>query len=777
MLGALTPMSSTWRWQPTPISPSGGAASSSWSRRGRASSAAPAAGARQVRHRHGPAGRVATRRRSPGSPAPSPPRRDVELAGLWTHFATADEPDDGFFAEQLDRFRELAEPLRDELGGPLLHAANSAATLREPASHFDMVRCGVAVYGLDPFGRDPAEQRLEPALELRSYVADVKRFEAGMSAGYGRTWRATEPTSVGVLPIGYGDGVRRGLTNNCDVLVDGHRYPLVGTVSMDNLTIDLGPEPRVRAGSRGGPDRGAGRRDDPRRGARPPAGDDQLRDHLRDLAAGAARAPRRPMTASRADRLLAAPAVAAAREALASDGEAWIVGGAIRDALAGRPVVDLDLAVAGDPARAARQISGAARGPAFELSAEYRTWRALDGERAWHVDVAALRGASIEDDLGERDFTVNAIAVPLADPTGPTTDPFGGERDLAAGLLRAVSGRSFGDDPLRILRAARLGSTLGLEPDPETLRLAREAAGRAGEPAGERQFAELRMLLCGPDPLRGLELLDELGATAAVLPELDGLRGVAQNPNHHLDVHGHTFRCWPGCSRSSATSTATRARAPGTVRALLAEPLADELTRGGALRFGAILHDAGKPGTRQEHEGGFVSFVGHDRAGAEVVREACARLKTSRTLSRHLAGLTLHHLHLGFMTRERPLPPRRLYDYLKLTEPVAADVTLLTVADRLSARGTGPTATPEMIEAHLELAREVLPAALAWHRDGPPRAPIAGDELAAAVGIEPGPELGRLLAEIEAAVFTGEVRTAGMRSSTLGGCAPNRLGA
>ena len=174
---------------------------------------------------------------------------EVELAGIWTHFATADEADAGFMAQQLDRFRELAEPLRDELGGPLLHAANSAATLREPAAHFDMVRCGVAVYGLDPFGRDPAEQRLEPALELRSYVADVKRFEAGMSAGYGRTWRATEPTSVGVLPIGYGDGVRRGLSNNCEVLVDGHRYPLVGTVSMDNITIDLGPEPRVQAGA------------------------------------------------------------------------------------------------------------------------------------------------------------------------------------------------------------------------------------------------------------------------------------------------------------------------------------------------------------------------------------------------------------------------------------------------------------------------------------------------------------------------------------------------
>ena len=139
--------------------------------------------------------------------------------------------------------------------GCTVHAANSAATLRDPATHFDMVRCGIAVYGLDPFQRDPAEQGLEPALELHSYVADVKRFEGGASAGYGRTWRAPEDTWVGVLPIGYGDGVRRGLSNNAEVLVGGRRHPLVGTVSMDNVTIDLGPETDVEAGSPGGPDR------------------------------------------------------------------------------------------------------------------------------------------------------------------------------------------------------------------------------------------------------------------------------------------------------------------------------------------------------------------------------------------------------------------------------------------------------------------------------------------------------------------------------------------
>jgi len=131
----------------------------------------------------------------------------------------------------------------------ILHAANSAGTLRDPAAHFDMVRCGIAIYGLDPFHTDPYEQDLEPALELHSYVADVKRFGTGDTAGYGRRWRAAGDTSVGVLPIGYGDGVRRGLTNNADVLVDGRRHPLVGTVSMDNVTIDLGAETDVDPGA------------------------------------------------------------------------------------------------------------------------------------------------------------------------------------------------------------------------------------------------------------------------------------------------------------------------------------------------------------------------------------------------------------------------------------------------------------------------------------------------------------------------------------------------
>ncbi|HMD51597.1 MAG TPA: alanine racemase [Solirubrobacteraceae bacterium] len=171
----------------------------------------------------------------------------VQLAGLMTHFATADElGDDGFFAEQLLRFTRWARALKAEHPELIVHAANSAATLRDPEAQFDMVRCGVAIYGMDPFGRDPALRGLEPALELSSYVAEVKPCGEGESAGYGRRFVAERDTLLGVLPIGYGDGWRRNLSNNADVLIGGLRHPLVGTVSMDSITVDLGPDPAAR---------------------------------------------------------------------------------------------------------------------------------------------------------------------------------------------------------------------------------------------------------------------------------------------------------------------------------------------------------------------------------------------------------------------------------------------------------------------------------------------------------------------------------------------------
>ncbi|HTR74702.1 MAG TPA: HD domain-containing protein [Solirubrobacterales bacterium] len=457
---------------------------------------------------------------------------------------------------------------------------------------------------------------------------------------------------------------------------------------------------------------------------------------------------------SLADELRAAPLPAAARRALGGGEGVWIVGGAVRDAALGREVADLDLAVEGDPGAAAKALARELGEHAFELSAEFRTWRVVAAGRGWQADVTPLRGGSIEDDLALRDFTVGAVAVPL--DGGEAIDPCGGLADLERGALRVVGPSAFADDPLRLLRAARLAAELSLRIDPGTVALAHDGAGRAGEPAGERQLAELRQLLGGPDPLRGLELLDELHLTAVVLPELEGTKGVEQGPNHHLDVHGHTLEVLARTLDIEADlAQFVGAERAEEAAAYFAEPLADEMDRAVALRFGALLHDIAKPATRQERDG-FVGFKGHDLEGATVIGEIMGRLRASRRLTRHLQALTLHHLRLGFMVHEAPLPPRRVHEYLRATEPVTVDVTLLTVADRLSARGAGPIARPEMVQAHLDLAREMVAAALDWRRDGPPEPLLRGDEIATELGIE-GPEIGVKLAELEAAQYAGEV--------------------
>ena len=174
--------------------------------------------------------------------------RGLAVAGLMTHFATADDPESGFFEEQLSRFKPFVEEFRRRYPESVVHAANSAAVLRSSDAHFDMARCGIAIYGMDPFGIDPAAQGLEPALSLRSYVAELKPVRAGDSVGYGRTWSAPADTCVAVLPVGYGDGYRRGLSNSAEVLIRGRRRPVVGTVSMDNITVDVGSDTDVQRG-------------------------------------------------------------------------------------------------------------------------------------------------------------------------------------------------------------------------------------------------------------------------------------------------------------------------------------------------------------------------------------------------------------------------------------------------------------------------------------------------------------------------------------------------
>ncbi len=430
---------------------------------------------------------------------------------------------------------------------------------------------------------------------------------------------------------------------------------------------------------------------------------------------------------------------------------AWVVGGAVRDELLNRPVVDLDVAVREPPHELARRF--AARLPAFRfsLSEDFGSWRLVARDRAWQLDLLPLAGPELADDLAGRDLTINAIARPVAG--GPPIDPHGGIADLRAGRLRMVTPEAFRADPLRVMRLARLQCELGFAIDPPTAAAARASAPRLSTVAPERVLGELLRLLGEPAAVEGMDALGALGAAEAVLPELSALAGVEQSGYHHLDVGEHTRAVLTETIALSADPTRRFGGLGERVAAVLAEPLAGGLTRGEALRLGALLHDVAKPQTRAETPAGRITFLDHDRQGAELAAAILRRLRAPERVIAFVAGLVRHHLRAGFLVHQLPLDRRTIYGYLRATEPVEVEVTLLSVADRLATRGRGHEGA---IARHLEVAEVLLGEALRW-RAARPAPPVRGDELARELALAPGPEIGRLLGELEQAAFAGEV--------------------
>ncbi len=429
---------------------------------------------------------------------------------------------------------------------------------------------------------------------------------------------------------------------------------------------------------------------------------------------------------------------------------AWLVGGAVRDELLGLSSTDFDLAVDGDARGLARALGRATGASSFALSDAFGAWRVSAADRSWQVDMTPLTGPSLEADLANRDLTVNAIARPLTG--GELIDPFGGAHDLKARRLAMVSAGAFSADALRVIRLARIAVELDFAIAPATLEAARAAAPALSAVAGERIYAELRHIIRG-EPVDGIGRLESVGATAVVLPELVALHGVEQNVYHHLDVYGHTLETLSYAIALERDPAGVLGVAAEPVKQFLSLPLADDMSRGEVLRWAALLHDIAKPQTRAVNPEGRITFFGHDVAGAQVAREIFARLRASEKVAGQVGAMTQHHLRLGFRVHQRPLSARDVYDYLATCEPVNADVTLLSVADRLATRGRNGE---RAIAAHLELAREVWPAALDWQRQRP-RPPVRGDDLAAAVGRPVGPWLAQALEELSAARYAGEI--------------------
>lgn len=457
---------------------------------------------------------------------------------------------------------------------------------------------------------------------------------------------------------------------------------------------------------------------------------------------------------------------------------AWLTGGAARDLALGRAPSDLDVAVSGNGFELARAFADAHDGAFVALDAERATGRAvLAGSPSLTVDIAGLRGPDIEADLRLRDFTINALALPLDAalrlPPPPTAliDPTGGLADLRAGILRPCGPTSLLDDPLRVLRAARLCATLELRPAPELVDLARVAAPGLEQVAGERARDELLKLLDAPAAAPWLRFLDACGALTRLIPELEPGRDCEQPYVHFLPVLAHMLETvaaldWllGGPARAEALPVAVRTHPElsrslpfaAPVQELMAERRAGGHRRQALLKLAALIHDNAKPQTKAIHPDGKVSFYGHQELGADAAVQIGRRLCLSRNDLRYVELVVREHMRPGQLRAVEVLTPRALYRFFRDLGDAGPDVLLHELADHLATRG--PHVDPEGWVAHLAWTG----ALLAYYYEPAPtrRAPlIDGNGLMAALGIGPGPRVGALLREIAEAQAAGEIMT------------------
>lgn len=458
----------------------------------------------------------------------------------------------------------------------------------------------------------------------------------------------------------------------------------------------------------------------------------------------------------------------------------WPVGGVVRDALLGRPLHDWDFAVERDATGLARAVADRLGGAFVALDAERDTARVVlrsgRGE-AIELDFAGLRAASLAADLRERDFTVNAMAV---SGEGELIDPVGGLADLQRRLIRAVSEQAFDADPLRMLRAARLAAELDMRLEAKTAAWIIQRASNLPQASPERIRDEFVRILAVPSPAAHVHMLDELQLLAQVIPEVEPLKGQAQSPPHRFDVWWHTLLVIDATAAAldllagRPTGQREYVDAPGRAWADLRDLFADlgeELCRhmtvrlhGGRTRstlliLAALCHDLGKPVTCTEDERGRLHFYGHERQGAEMTARRMRHLRFSRREIERVQTIVRAHLRPGHLSRvDGPVTRRAVYRFFRHTGSAGVEVVLLSLADHVATYG--PTLEPDRWARRLEVARSLLNHYFQRHGETiAPPALITGSELIEALGIEPGPMVGRLLEAVREAQAAGEVRT------------------
>ena len=452
---------------------------------------------------------------------------------------------------------------------------------------------------------------------------------------------------------------------------------------------------------------------------------------------------------------------------------AWLVGGAVRDALFGRAIHDWDVVVERDAIPLARATANRLHADVYVLDAQLDMARVIAGDSL--IDFARLRDDDLERDLAGRDFTINALAIDLDRPE-QITDLFGGAKDLEEGVIRALGEDSLTGDPVRLLRAVRQAVSLSMAIDPQTAAWIKLHAGLIAKAPAERVRDELNKTLIEPDAADSLLLLDALELLSHVLPEVTAMQAVAQSPPHHWDVYEHTRRVvdalelistrWLGFDQSDEAATMLPV-IPGFVwdsLLLTLSPFSDAVrahlsanSLWSLLKWAALLHDIGKPPVRTLDDDGRTRFLGHEGLGAQMAAERLRALRFSNAEIDRVTGIIGGHMRPPQLS-EAPVTRRAIYRFFRDTHDYGIDILLLSLADHLATHG--PDVNLERWVARLGLMSEILTAYFSQRQEivAPPPL-INGVEVMAALQLSPGRQVGTILEAIREAQAAGEVTT------------------
>ena len=450
--------------------------------------------------------------------------------------------------------------------------------------------------------------------------------------------------------------------------------------------------------------------------------------------------------------------------------DCYVVGGFVRDGLMGRTNNDIDIAVAGDAIVIASLVAQAFDAKMVPLDEVNQVARVIlpRAEGHWHLDFASLRG-TINEDLGYRDFTINAIAANLAQAKRDWSqveviDPMNGCRDLNSRIIRAVSDTVFQQDPARLLRAVRLAATLDFSIDPATEALIQRDSSLINKVAGERLRDELCLILETHNAYQFLCYLDRLGLLSPLMPELTVTKGVTQPKEHFWDVFDHsleTVACVERLLRERYADNDDKLLALVPWSPELAQYFAQEVsgghTRTAMLKLAGLLHDIAKPLTKTIEENGRMRFLGHAKEGAAMAAQIMERLRFSNREIKMVKLMVEHHLRPGYLLTEEMPSRRAIYKYFRDTAEVGIDTLFLGLADHLAARG--PTLDHEQWRKHVETTQYIISK---WFEGKTAVAPpklIDGHILVDKLGLPPGPQIGELLEMVREAQAAGEIQT------------------